>query len=404
MIPDRRGGGPAAGPGRLARRVPVQSGQRRSDHVLAAPPPGAPTPIWISHRQRTLLALAGLVLLVLLLWRASSVLTFALGGAALALVLSFPVRLLGRVMGRRLAILASFLLVVGLVVLAVVVVVPIVVAQLGALVSTIPDIAQRIDARLPRLVEGLSERGLLPATPERFLTNLRQEAIGAVEAVARWLLGSFGRIVGRTVTLAITLFGIVFVAVYLLADSRRIHAAVLRAAPHRYRHDARDLWNAFEFTLARYLGGLGLSLAIQGGLSAIALYGLGVPYALLLGTWVSVTAVVPFLGAWIGAIPAVLLAFSVSPTTALLTALLFLAIQQLEGNVLTPRIQGQAVRVHPILVFLTVIAGGELFGVAGVIFAVPVLAVLRVLYDFLRVRLRTVERRADADGVRDARP
>ena len=117
------------------------------------------------------------------------------------------------------------------------------------------------------------------------------------------------------------------------------------------------------------------------------------PYAILLGAWVSVTALVPFLGAWIGAVPAVLLTLSVSPTTAVLTAVLFLLIQQLEGNVLTPRIQGQAVRVHPVLVFLAVIAGGELFGIAGVIFAVPAVAVLRVLFDFFRARLRTVDER-----------
>ena len=138
-----------------------------------------------------------------------------------------------------------------------------------------------------------------------------------------------------------------------------LQARFLRAAPRRYRRDARELWNAFGFTLSRYLGGLGLSLAIQGVFSALALGLLGVPYPILLGAWVSVTALLPYVGAWIGAVPAVLLALSVSPTTALLTAGLFLVIQQLEGNVLTPRIQSQAVRVHPILVFLAVIAGAS---------------------------------------------
>jgi predicted PurR-regulated permease PerM len=114
-----------------------------------------------------------------------------------------------------------------------------------------------------------------------------------------------------------------------------------------------------------------------------------VPYSLLLGAWVAATALVPYLGAWIGAVPSVLVALSVSLTTALLTAGVFLAIQQLEGNVLTPRIQSRAVRVHPVLVFLSVIPGGQLAGIAGVIFAVPTLAVLPVLYDFFRPRLRT---------------
>lgn len=130
-------------------------------------------------------------------------------------------------------------------------------------------------------------------------------------------------------------------------------------------------------------------LAIQGAVSAAGLFLLGVPYALVLGAWVSITAIIPYLGAWIGAIPAVLVALTVSPATAVLTALLFLGIQQLEGNFLTPKIQGDTLCVHPVLVFLAVIVGGGLAGIVGVIVAVPSLAVLRVLFDFFRVRLTT---------------
>lgn len=112
------------------------------------------------------------------------------------------------------------------------------------------------------------------------------------------------------------------------------------------------------------------------------------PYAFLLGFWVSLTAIIPYLGAFLGAIPAVILAFLVSPTTGFLTLGLYILIQQLESNLLTPRIQGQAVRVHPIIVLLAVIAANELFGLVGAIFAVPALAVVRVLIDFLVARLR----------------
>ena len=123
----------------------------------------------------------------------------------------------------------------------------------------------------------------------------------------------------------------------------------------------------------------------------MSLFLLGVPYALVLGAWVSITAIVPYIGAWIGAVPALLVALTISPTTALWVALLFLAIQQFEGNFLTPKIQGDTLHVHPILVFLAVIVGGGLAGILGIIVAVPALAVLRVLFDFFRVRLCTGE-------------
>lgn len=358
---------------------------------VVAPAPSPPTPIRISRRTRTILLAAGAAAILLLLWRAPSVLTLSLGGVALAVVLSYPVGMLSRAVPRGVAILLSFLLVAGVLVAIVVGVVPVLVGQLGALVDAAPGIIQRIGDRLPSLASNLAERGLLPADPERLIANIQRELLDAVQNFARGLLGQLGGVVTRIVGTAVILFGVVFIAAYLLADARSIHAAVLMSSPHRYRRDVSDLWNSFAWTLSRYLGGLTLSLAIQGVLSAVALYFLGVPYAALLGAWVAATALIPYLGAWIGGVPAVLLALSVSPTTALLTAGLFLVIQQLEGNVLTPRIQGQAVRVHPVIIFLAVIAAGELAGIVGVVFAVPVLAVLRVLFEFFRLRLRTTE-------------
>ncbi len=367
---------------------------RRDQSGTAAPhtrPAHPPTPIRISRRARTVLLLVALAALILLLWQAPSVLTLVLGGWTLALVLSFPVGALSHVVPRKVAILVSLVLLAGFLVLALAVVVPLLAEQLGALVTALPGIAQRIDERLPSLLTPLAVRGLLPGTPEAFVANLERDLLEFVQDLGRRILGSLGAIITGAFGTAITIFGMVFIAVYLLADARTTKAWFLRATPRPYRRDTRELWDMFGLTLSRYLGGLGLSLAIQGVLSAVALYLLGVPYPLLLGAWVAVTALIPYFGAWIGAVPAMLLALSVSPTTALVTAGVFLAIQQLEGNVLTPRIQSHAVRVHPIFVFLAVIAGGELAGIPGVIFAVPALAMLRVLVDFLRARLRTAD-------------
>jgi predicted PurR-regulated permease PerM len=201
------------------------------------------------------------------------------------------------------------------------------------------------------------------------------------------MLGRTMGLVFGTFSWALTLFAVIFVAASLLANARSFKATYLASVPRRYRRDALDFWDALGRALSRYLGGLGLVLAIQGALSALALALIGVPYPLALGAWVAITAVVPYLGAWIGAVPALLVAFSISPGTAAMTGLLFLAIQQLEGNVLTPRIQAQTIKVPSILVFLGVIAGGALAGLLGVLLAVPALATLRVVFDFFRTRL-----------------
>jgi predicted PurR-regulated permease PerM len=367
----------------------VRQENRAAGRVGSARTGGRSTPIWISKRTRTVLLLGGLVALVLLMWYSPSVPIMLLGGSALALIISFPVRALSRFMPRGWAILVSFLLLVGLAVLALAVLVPILITQLLSFTSYVSSYTANTEQLLRDLVEPLAERGFLPSTPEEFMANVGQDLLNLAQTIAQQILGGLLGFISGTFNLVLTLFGVIFVAVYLLVNVRNIKATYLRIAPVRYRRDARELWDNFAYSLSRYLSGLGLVAFIQGALTAVALFLLGVPYAILLGTWVSITSIIPYLGAFLGAIPAVVLALFESPTTALLTALVFVTIQQLEGNVLTPRIQGHTLRVPSILIFLAVIAGGEIAGLLGVIFAVPTVAVLRVFFDFFRARLRT---------------
>ena len=328
-------------------------------------PAAAPTPIPISSPPRTLALLGAVVALVLLLRAAPDVLTILLGGATLALVLSFPVRLLARVLPRGLAILLVLLALLLALALALVALVPVAIDQLTALVAAAPDLVAEAERQLRALLQPLRERGYLRASPDQVIDNLEQGLRDRAQALGqRALAGIVAALTGAVGTL-IQGFGILFVAIYLLADIRRFKAAYLRLAPHPYRDDAAALWDALGQSLSRYLGGLAISLAVEGALAWLGLALLGVPYALLLGLWTALAALIPYLGAWLAAIPAVLLALFVSPLTALLTALLYLAINQIEGNILTPRIQGRAVHVHPLLIFVAVIAAGQLFGLVG---------------------------------------
>ena len=354
------------------------------------------TPIPVSSRVWIGIVVVGVALFGLLLYAAPTVPAVALGGVALAIVLSFPVRALSHLMPRGLAILLTVVAMLGLISLGFFFLVPLLIEQLSTLVRNTPRIANSANQLLLDVINALNERQLVPGSdPEEFgrrlVTDLFDRAQNLTENLLRSLLG----FIPRVFNFGVTLFGIIFVAIYLLVDVRKVKATLLRTAPAHYRHDARDLWDAFGESLSRYLGGLVFVVMIQGVLAAGALYLLGVRYAILLGVWVSVTAIIPYLGAFLGGIPAVIVAlvfgspnFESSTTTAILTIVAYVLIQQLEGNFLTPRIQGQALQVHPILVLLAVIAGGELAGLAGVIFAVPALAVFRVLFDFFRVRLR----------------
>ena len=365
----------------------------RSERSIGKTRPGAsrytPTPIRISKRTRTVLVVLGFVVFALIMWYSPTVPIVLLGGFAVALVLSFPVRWLSRIMPRWLAMLVTFLVLVGVVLVAFVAFIPILVIQLVSFVQAAPDIVRGARTTLENLLQPLSDYGLLKGTPDEFIKELEGDVLDLAKSVGRNILGGLLGFVSGTVSLVLSLFGVLFVAVYLLANVRGIKFTYLMAMPKRYRRDAAELWESEGISLSRYLSGLGLDMAIQGAVSTVGLFLLNVPYALLLGTWVALTAIIPYLGAWLGAIPAVVVALTISPGKAVLTALLYLIIQQIEGNVLQPRIQGQALNMPSILIFLGVIAGAEIAGFLGILFAVPTMAVLKVLFDFFRVRLYT---------------
>jgi predicted PurR-regulated permease PerM len=357
-----------------------------------------PTPIWVPKLVRNVLIVVAVVTvltaLVFVAWRVPSALVIVVGGFALATLLSFPVRELSRIMPRRsrgLAVLSTFLAIVGLLVLGANFLVPQLMAQFATLSDALPLMADAGRRYLLVGLELLEEWGLSAGTPEQVASRIEGDLSGRVGDFTGGMLGDPFALVSGVFGFVVAFFGVVFVAAYLLADMRRIKAAYLMVVPLPYRHDARDLWNAFELSFSRYMSGLFFDLLIQGAVSALVLYLMGVPNALALGAWVSLTALIPYFGAWLGAVPAVILAFTVSPLTALLTLIAFFVIQQVEGNYLMPRIQGRSLHIHPVPILLAVIVGWGLFGIVGMVLAVPALAVVRVLYDFFSVRLRTAE-------------
>lgn len=357
--------------------------------VVRVYPVRRPTPIRISRTAWNLIVAALVALLALVVWAAPVVLVVSLGGFALAVVLSLPAHLFGRFLPRGLAILLAFLALLVVLLLVTYVLVPLLVTQLGALAAVLPVLVQNLEQYIVWALDRLGVGALPSVDAEGIAARLAEDLRTSLGALTTNMLGRTLGLIYGTFNAALTLLAVVFIAVSLLANARAFKAAFLTGVPRHYRHDAREFWDALGRALSHYLGGLALVLAVQGTLSAAALALIGVPFPIALGAWVSVTAVLPFIGSILGSIPALLVALSISPLKAVLTALAFLLVQQFDANFLTPYVQSRTIKVPPLVVFLGVIAGGALAGIMGVLFAVPALAAIRVVFDFFRVRLRT---------------
>jgi predicted PurR-regulated permease PerM len=110
-------------------------------------------------------------------------------------------------------------------------------------------------------------------------------------------------------------------------------------------------------------------------------------YALLFGLWTAFVEVIPYIGPWLSAVPPLLYALFVDPVGALWVAALFVFIYQVEGHVVVPNVMANALRLHPLLVIFGLLAGGELYGIAGVLVALPTMAALRAIWEFFSERV-----------------
>jgi predicted PurR-regulated permease PerM len=186
---------------------------------------------------------------------------------------------------------------------------------------------------------------------------------------------------------------IVVVSIYMLLDMSRLKRAVDRRLPPRAGRPG--LVVQMEKAVAGYVRGQVLLSLIIGTSAGIGLYVLGRfglveggdTYAVLFGAWVAVTELIPYLGPWLGAIPPVIYALVVDPVSAIWVTLLFLGIHQIEGHVVVPKVMGSALRLHPLLVIFGLLAGGELYGLPGIFVALPLLAVLRAMWEFFGERI-----------------
>ncbi|MDP8994501.1 MAG: AI-2E family transporter [Pseudomonadota bacterium] len=328
----------------------------------------------VSHRifiERLVIAIA-IVAVALLLWALRSLLILVFGAVLVAVILSIiaqPIR-------RRLGVPEGVGLAIAVAIVAAVIGVAFwlfgaeTVQQASALEDAIPQAWQALQARLEPL--GLAE-------------PLRQWVAG-LESAGGGVLSNLGRLAmtignGIADTLLVIVGGI-----YLAAQPGLYRSGLVKLVPpggrERVTQALEDSWKALRLWL---LGRL-VSMTFIGILTGLGLWLIGIPAALALAVLAFLLEFVPFIGPIIASIPAILLAIALSPMDALWVALLYFGIQQLEGNLIEPLVQQRAVDLPPALLLFSIVAGGLLFGVVGVVFAAPLLVVLFVMVKRLYVR------------------
>jgi predicted PurR-regulated permease PerM len=256
------------------------------------------------------------------------------------------------------------------------------VAQLTELLANLPTYAEMLQAQTPVIEERLRAAGLPIEAGE-----LQSRAASLLATQGTMVLGGVLGVVTSLTNFVVDLALILVISFYLVLDSRRIRDAILTLTPARFRPHVLFVESTLTKIGGGYLRGQLLLAGIIGVLDALGVMLLGVPYPLIIGVIAAVTELIPMVGPVLGAIPAIALALLEPFPTVIWVVLYFTMVQQLENNLLVPRISGEAVGLHPLGAMLALMAGFEIAGILGGLFAVPLAGVLYVLVAELHRRI-----------------
>jgi predicted PurR-regulated permease PerM len=328
----------------------------------------------------------GIILLVSFVRQLSGVLLTFLAAGVLAYALNPLVRRLeGLRVPRALAVLGVFVVLILVTVVTLLLIIVPAVGQVQVVVRSPQDLVDQVIDQVNRL-QNLPYVGQYVAglDQDRILQLLKANAPSAQQLanVATGVIGGVFGVFGTVFNLLL----MVLVSIYLLLEREKITRALLGTIPETVREQSLELFYAVEQSLVKYLRGQLLLCAVMGVIGwAIMFFTIG-KYALPVGAWVAATEIIPVIGAFLGAVPAVAIALFVPQggfVQALIVAGLFLVAQQVEGNFLVPRIQGGSVGVHPLWVLFATLAGTALYGLIGAIFAVPIVAIVAATLRYL---------------------
>ena len=283
-----------------------------------------------------------------------------------------------------LSILISYVVIFGIVIIVLVYVMPQVFAGLSTLLTLLIDALQSLYNNLEPLLADWDESSwssLISGKALReslggILTSLTANLEGIAGTVFPKLYQTISSIAAGSLN---TLVGLI-VSIYLIADRKNVAYSGKRALYAFFKKErATQILNLAQEILTifrRFFVGKIVDSLIIGILCYILMKILGLPYAELISVIVGITNVIPFFGPFIGAIPSILIILMSSPMEALIFAVLILALQQLDGNVIGPAILGNSLGLKPIWIVFSVTVGGGLFGLVGMIAGVPAFTVI----------------------------
>jgi predicted PurR-regulated permease PerM len=353
------------------------------------------TTSFISRYWRIILFIIAIIAIFWLVWSLLNILLPFIIGLILAYLLlpiirwiegklPKPERLKGT--KRILLILLLYLAFLAVIGLTLFYTIPLIVNSVNQFIDNLPDLIPELAERYQNFIDAI-RRSIPPDLLEQlenYLSNIGSALGGAVSSGFAALISYFGSTFGL-------LLGLVALPVFLfflLKDAEKLRSGFYSSFSPWLREHVQGLIEIINDVLGKYIRASVILGLVVGILVFIGLFVLQIPFAPALAFWAGVTELIPVVGPWIGAAAGVIVTLAVEPSKTIWVIILYFAVQLLENNVLVPRIHSQYLNLHPTIILILLVIGGQYGGIWGIILVVPVTALFIQLYRFFLRSIR----------------
>mgnify|MGYP000722101436 CR=1 FL=1 len=287
-------------------------------------------------------------------------------------------RLEKRKIKKRTAVIFIYLAFTMILAVTIVFIAPEFVNNAKELANTLPEIVSDYQKIFSRFISSIQSSAWSADIKNAIFTGIENEA-AAIQTYVREFLQKAVEVLIGTASIFVDLLLAMVIAYYFIKDANFFRDTFLSLIPGKWRNGLIATGREINEVISNFIQGQLLTALIIGVLETLGLLVLNVKYSFVLGLIGGIANIIPYFGPFIGAIPAVGLALLDSPMKAVWTALLFIVVQQIDNNFISPKIIEGRVGLHPVTTIIAVLAGGQFFGILGMIFAVPFTAILKIV-------------------------
>ena len=281
---------------------------------------------------------------------------------------------------RIFGILITLFLLFGLVTIGVIYLLPILINQLSSLINSTQNLYWEIQS----FVNQLSKNPLFKSLNiQSTIQQLNLSYVDILQNILNSVTNSLGSVVSAVInTLMILIMTPIFL-VYFLMDGHKLLPMLERTVLKRDKLNISSLLTNLNATVARYISGISIDALLIGTLAYIGYSVIGLKYALVFAIFSALANLIPYVGPSIGLIPMLITYFFTDPNKMLAALIYMLIIQQIDGNILYPRIVGSVMKVHPITIMVLLLLSSNIYGIMGMIVAIPTYSILKEIVKFL---------------------